>query len=437
MGPGIRTTVRKAIRSAGHTIMRSAGREQVFPRTPDGKRVIEARLSQLEADLEARRVPSGLGTLHTLPHPAASAVYKRFIDHNPGNLGSWSDDADTTHATGKFEHDVIHAMIDLYRANHRSVGGHITSGGTEGNLFAVWLGRSNLERQCKYGSVCLVRTGLTHYSVPKAATVSGIPELTAPLSRSHWNMDPEGFVRTLEEGYRRGYRGFIVACTEGYTVTGTSDDAEALMRAAAGFRTAHADARFFFWTDAAFNGLVTPFLRPSYTPFAGADMSAYVVDFHKFGMVPYPAGIVLYRNGLRKAVERPIEYLPETDATLSGSRSALPAVSIWTMMHSLGREGYRSLALEQLANKTYLMRELGRRNVRIVTDPHSLTCGMQFPGGRLPKTLEDTYSLYPARMSLRFSDGSREKVTMYKFYFLPHCTRSLIRSFLREYDASA
>jgi len=409
-----------------------------FPDKPTASFKVKARLHGLKSELRQRNINYNLGSLYTLPSPQATQAYKRFIDYNPGNLGSWSDDETQKYNTTQMEYEVIHNLIDLYHGDQENIGGYITSGGTEGNIFCAWLGRVRLEQSCNSSEICLLNTSLTHYSIRKAGQVCNIPQFLLPLGKTKWNIDLNGFKSSIRTLYNQGYRGFIVPLTLGYTSTGTCDNVEEITKEANKLKKTLKGINFYFWIDAALNGLIAPFLVKNFHPFYSQDIQALVVDFHKFGLVPYPAGIVLHRNKLTELIENPIDYLWEKDSTLLGSRSGVPAISIWAMIHSLGKEGYRSLIKEQMENKEFFLKQIKVSSpmTQIITDPHSLTCGLIFHGlkdGRLPQTIEDKYDLYPGKTKLLFYPYEEKTQVIYKFFFLPHLKREILKEFFNDY----
>lgn len=409
----------------------------VFPEKPISRIKTEARLHALQSELKQGDISFNLGSLYSRPHNTAIDTYKKLIKYNPGNLGSWADDIAKTHSTTRLEYEVIHKLIDLYHGKHNDLTGYITSGATEGNIFSVWLGRTYLEKYCNHSNICLIRTSLTHYSIQKAGKICNVPEFLTPLNEQEWNMDRQGFIETVTNLYKGGYRGFIVPLTFGYTSTGTCDDAGTLTNTAETLKKQLKGITFYFWIDAALNGLIAPFITNSFSPFSSNKIQALVVDFHKFGLVPFTAGIVLYRKTLKKLIEQPINYLLETDATLSGSRSGIPAASIWMMIHTMGKSGYRHLVEKQRENKHFFIKNVRTLfpKIQVITHPHSLSCGLMFQNfknNRLPQWIEEKYSLYPGKTKLLFYPKEVKEKIIYKFFFLPHVTKQSITYFLQN-----
>jgi glutamate/tyrosine decarboxylase-like PLP-dependent enzyme len=405
-----------------------------FPNIGIHSLVIRSYLRQIKNQHDNGTTRRNLGWLSTPPNSLATWANRYFLDINPNHLGVWSDQKNPLLETQRLERESIHAMIDLYHGNHDSIGGYITIGGTEGNMYAAWTGNACLQKHCKINEICFVDSNLTHYSLRKIASIMNIPEVHTPLSPTDWNMDPKGFIQTITSLYAHGYRGFLVPLTLGYTGTGTCDDIDDIQTAIRTIRRMYHDVHFFLWIDAALNGLITPFLENNFSPFHSPLIQAFVVDFHKIGGVPYAAGMVLYRKQLRKLIEHPIDYLDNVDATIAGSRPGAAAAAIWTAIYASGKNGFRTRVRAQLDNKKYCISEILRilPETEIITNPHSLTCGLVFhtiPRQTIDRNIADKYGLFAKSNRLLFTTGMRT-VRLYKLYFLPHMTRSVIRSFI-------
>lgn len=408
--------------------------QQLFPSRPFSLIAIYARLFSVRAELQEGLTHYNFGSLHSFPTRHATAAYKLLLKFNPGNLGTWSDDAAATHATTKIEFEVIHKLIDLYNLDHTSTSGYVTSGGTESNMFLTWIGRKFLEEKCINKKFCMLHTSLTHYSVRKSADICSVALAQVPLEQKTWAMSLVGLQNTLQEKYKDGFRGFLLPLTLGATAVGTSDPIEQISKLTQLFTQSHPGSNFFIWIDAAYNGLVLPFTDGDNSVFKDNNISAVLVDFHKFGQVPYPAGIVLYKKKFIEKIKKNIDYLEEKDTTLLGSRSGIPAMSIWMTMHAMGKSGYKEVVSKQLNNKNLFctgLRSISEKST-IITEKNSLTCGVVFNDllkQRLPEWIEGKYSLYGGLTELQFTQSSRSEL-IYKFFFLPHIKREIVYSFL-------
>ena len=85
--------------------------------------------------------------------------------------------------------------------------------------------------------------------------------------------------------------------------------------------------------DAAFGGLVFPFLKKKYVNSPSFNLKSLVsltVDIHKMGRVPMPGGGLLWRDeSCPKAIEFTLPYLASTPKqyTMTGTRSGASAIA--------------------------------------------------------------------------------------------------------------
>jgi len=406
-----------------------------FPSRPVSSIRILSRLYGVKFESLKQGNNYNLGALYTLPHPMAAKAYSILIDQNPANLGSWADTKAPITGTKKLEWEVIHQHLELYGASSQIFTGYVTSGGTEGNIMAVWMGRNFLQRSIPIGQIRVIKTSLTHYSVAKAVNLCGLKAELTPLT-SEWSIDSEGLATTLENLLKQKIQGFLVSLTIGYTVTGTADNLKAVEAVIIKFQQEHPQTKFYVWVDAALNGLIEPAISNHWLK-NNRIVQTVVVDYHKFGLAPYPASLLLYRQQLKKYIEQPIGYLSETDTTLSGSRSGLPAASIWAVTQALGKSGYQQLLAEQLDNKKMFETglEVLSKNITVITGPGSITCGVMFntlPLKRLPAWIESKYSMHAAQLKVLFQPAQRKSVVIYKVFFLPHLKPRVVKEFLQD-----
>ena len=186
----------------------------IFPKTPTSSLRVRARLFGLEQEQRDRNIAFNLGALHTQPHSTALKSYQLFLKYNPNHLGNWSCKVPKG-GTEQLEYEIIQKMANLYHIQKQKVGGYITSGGTEGNIYSLWMGRSYLEKFCAKDTICLIKTDLTHYSIVKAGNICNINQFTTPLSTLNWNMNTKDLSRTIKNLYENGYRGFLLPLTSG------------------------------------------------------------------------------------------------------------------------------------------------------------------------------------------------------------------------------
>ncbi len=432
MRTGLKILARKVIKD----FLNKGITQDKFPEEPISKIQLNARLFSVKNDLKHSNVSYNLGALYTKTNPYLADVYGSFLKYNPNHLGNWSIKS-PEYNTQQLEYEVIKKIIDLYHAQKEDLEGYVTSGGTEGNIYSLWMGRSYLSQFCNKEQITLLYTNLTHYSIRKAGNICDITHYFVPLDPTTFGMDSDGLQKLVKRLYDQGIRGFLVPLTIGYTSTGTQDNIPKIIQTVEILEKEYPGTHYYIWIDAALNGLIEPFLNESFTPFFSPLIKTIVVDFHKFGLVPYSAGIVLYRRQLRELIEQPIDYLHVLDTTFLGSRPGASAASIWAAIHLFGKRGYAQMIKDQMQNKQYFIEELGNRfpTAELINNTNSLSCGVIFHSlkdNKLPHIIEDKYWLYPAKTKLLFYPNKESKEIIYKFFFLPHLRKEIVKEFIHD-----
>lgn len=221
------------------------------------------------------------------------------------------------------EEEVVRKIGDLF--SEPRAGGYITSGGTEGNVVAIWLARKLLKRKI------LIAPESAHYSVDKACDLQQIKLIRTKLD-DEYRADVESIREKVDK------KTLVIVATAGTTALGLVDPIEGIAEIAEDFGC-------FLHVDASFGGFVLPFLEnaPRWD-FKVDQVSSITADPHKMGLVPIPAGSLLFRErSWLKALEIDVPYLSKTSSTLLGTRPGAPVAAIWAALNSLGYEGYRKI----------------------------------------------------------------------------------------------
>jgi hypothetical protein len=117
-------------------------------RSPDAVQAMNARLRAVEARLTAA-APTNIG------FPAARDIDYRplapLLGHLLNNLGDPRIDPLYPGHVHDLEREVLDFTAELFRAPP-GWSGYLTSGGTEGNLYGLWLGRTKLPNAVAYYS---------------------------------------------------------------------------------------------------------------------------------------------------------------------------------------------------------------------------------------------------------------------------------------------
>lgn len=391
-----------------------------FPTNPISVLKIKWFLYLIKKELQNLKKWRSLSDLFCYPNPIAISVWRKLLPYNPNHLGRWINrDIPPYKITGKIEKDLIYKMIDLYHADENKIEGYITSGATEGNIFSAWLGRKKLEQHMSIEQIILIRTDLTHYSIRKAADIVGIRDIVIPVNEDNWNMSITELEKSISKLWKKGIRGFLIPLTLGYTVGGTDDDTEEIIPLTRKLKDKFKNIYFFFWIDAALNGLTLPFIEKNFRPFNDEEIQSFVVDFHKFAGVPYPSGIILYRKDLRSLIEHSIPYLTETDNTLLGSRTGIAAVSTWITIQSLGKTGLREVLRACLERKKTVLNYIEDHypEIKIISEKNSIQAAL-IVKKPLPESFSLKYGLQMIHYKIKFKRQSK-LLKIYKLFFMP------------------
>ena len=294
----------------------------------------------------------------------------------------------------KIERDLIQMTGHLLGADN--VDGYVTSGGTEGNIMGLWIGRQWLRNRIDTNGdtrVAVMASPASHYSLRKGCALLDLGEgrWQGEGRNRHFvpSKDGNGLhlvrsgcdgsidIEALEWEIRRlrvdlDIRRFIIFLNAGTTLTGSSDDAVAVGLLTDSLRQEFQGCvEFYIHVDAAYGGMIIPFLDPSGTwIFRVPQVSSAVVDPYKMGLAPMAQGIFLARksgedrlsrDGLQRFIERPTGYVNEAfDDTLIGSRNGAMALSCWAIFRQQGFAGFRQLHERSQAKARSLHESLSR-----------------------------------------------------------------------------
>lgn len=359
------------------------------------------RLTFLDLYLMFTRNTKNLGAL--LPRPNTVSLYAYLIGsrHNLNHLGNpFSEKIDDLSLSRKLERDVISDILSQISLRLDKFEGYVTSGGTESNIFMMWCGREKLKTKNRTAPL-LIRTALSHYSLSKAARILSISEAILPISTKTWSVDVNRLRKEILKHSKKGYSTYILPLTLGYSSTGTSDDIRKVCQELKNL-SIDFNIKFFVWIDAASQGLVTNAISQDTTLFSDSLIQGIVFDYHKYGQTPIPSGVVLYRKELRGLVEKPIDYLSETDATLLGSRPGASVLGVWSKIQSSIKAKEQSRFNLMLMHKDEFIVKLKYvyPKVKIITDQQSVMFAIiidrNFP--RLPSHIEEKYFLHYSKI---------------------------------------
>ncbi len=341
-----------------------------------------------------------LGSMCTQPHPIAREVYLRFLETNLG-------DPELCPGTKEIESRFLRFIADLLHAP-KTAAGQIVSGGTEGNITAMWLAKQ------LSGKKEIVLPVSAHFSFQKIASLVGMTLVEIPLTKDYV-MDLSSLKKNI------GKNTAAVVGLAGSTELGTIDPLPEIS-------TFCSDEQVFFHVDAAFGGFVIPFLKrldydvPDFD-FRLKGVSTISIDSHKMGYAAIPLGTLMIREKQwleSISVESP--YISsEKQAGILGTRSGAPVAAAYAVAQYLGYEGYTDMVRSCMEVTAYTKRRINELGLELVMKPTMNVLGVKLkkPGNVVKKLSEKGWRV-----------NKVERLSCIRLVLMPQITKEIIDEFI-------
>jgi tyrosine decarboxylase/aspartate 1-decarboxylase len=334
----------------------------------------------------------------TSSHPFAKRVYEQFLDTNLGDAGLFK-------GTKELENEAVNMLGSLLGKSDAA--GFILSGGTEANMMALWIARNMKKRD----NPEIIVPETAHFSFEKAADVLGLKLVKANVI--------EHCVDVSDVKAKVNDDTVAIVGIAGSTEYGAIDDIEALSKIAL-------SKEIFLHVDAAFGGLVIPFLeelgyKTKKFDFRVDGVSSITVDPHKMGLAAIPGGCLLLKEeSYLKYIEKSSPYLTEKrQYTLSGTRTGASAAAVYAILSRLGKEGYRQNVKNCMNLTTMLYDELLKLGLGVVKPTMNI---LVFDHENRDKISEG--------LTKRGWNVSRTTKGEIRLVIMPHVTKDSINAFI-------
>ncbi|ASZ12619.1 histidine decarboxylase [Chitinophaga pendula] len=328
-----------------------------------------------------------------------------FLQYPLNNLGD--PFVPSTYAVGSrdMEQYVVSFFADLFRAPEDDWWGYVTNGGSEGNLYGLYLARELFPKGMVYYSEA------THYSVQKNLHLLNMPGIIIRTLKNG-EIDYEDLEHTIR---LNRHLPVIILANIGTTMTEARDDVQRIK----GILKRLAIHHHYIHADGALSGSYSAFLdpRPAFDFEDGVDSIA--ISGHKFIGSPIPCGVVVVRKGHRDRIARSVAYIGSMDTTITGSRNGHSPLFLWYALKVLGVEGLRERAMHSLATAAYAEQRLQEMGIAAWRNPAAIT--VLFP---------DPPAMIRRKWQLAAEQGQSHLICM------PNVTRAQIDAFASELAAA-
>ncbi|MDH5691563.1 MAG: histidine decarboxylase [Gammaproteobacteria bacterium] len=261
--------------------------------------------------------------------------------------------------THDIECEVLDLFMDFTHATKEKHWGYITNGGTEGNMYGIYLAREILPQGMVYFSED------THYSVSKILRLLHARNIMIK-SLPNGEIDYQDLKETV-----RIHRDVppIIFANIGTTMKGAVDNVLKIKE----IMEEMAISSYYIHADAALSGMVLPFVdQPQPFDFSSG-VDSISISGHKMIGSPIPCGVVLAKKSNVDRVARSVEYIGTLDTTLSGSRNAITPLFLWYAIKSQGRDGFRKIIQRCIDMADYAIEQFEAADINAWRNRNSLT----------------------------------------------------------------
>ena len=282
-----------------------------------------------------------------------------FLSYCPNNVGDPFHDSNFRSNTHEMEREVVGLFADMMHLSRDDAWGYVTSGGTEGNMYGLYIGREMFPDGVVYFSQD------THYSVVKILRVLKSRNIMIK-SQDSGEIDYEDLYETIR--INRDSPVIFIA-NIGTTMKGAVDDVSRVREIIDDL----AITNFYIHADAALSGMVLPFVDEPQPYGFDAGFDSVAVSGHKMIGSPMPCGVALTKREYVGRIARSIEYVGVLDTTLTGSRNAITPLMLWYAFEQHGLDGFREIVGECISVAEYAVSRFNDSGIPAWRNRNSVT----------------------------------------------------------------
>lgn len=302
-------------------------------------------------------------TQHFLGYPVSKdfdySELLPFLQYPLNNLGDPFVDSTYAVGTREMEREVVQFFAELFRAPADNWWGYVTNGGSEGNLYGLYLARE------LYPNAMVYYSEATHYSVQKNLHLLNMPAIVI-RAQENGEIDYDDLHNTIQMNRDKPA---IILANIGTTMTEARDDVKQIKQILKDL----AVRSHYIHADGALSGTYSAFInpRPAFDFADGADSIA--VSGHKFMGSPIPCGVVVAKKTNRDRIARSVAYIGSIDTTITGSRNGHSPLFLWYALRKAGIAGMKARAAHSLEVAAYAEAQLQALGLAAWRNPNAIT----------------------------------------------------------------
>lgn len=332
------------------------------------------------------------------------------------------------------EKQLIVNIAKFLNLKFRLLSGYFTTGGTESNIYSLWLARNWSNSQIGEGdTVDWIIPESSHYSIAKALNLLGIidnqkHEIKYVARHENYTIDTSDITRLLEDKRQTSEAPIVIVFTIVDTEFGLNDPMENVIE----FIKRNKYKNIFIHVDACFSGMILPVVDEYQKIFAHDEISTIAIDFHKTFGAPTGSGMVLINDDYQKFSQIDASYLDHADLTLLGSRSGTNVIITWALFIRQIQSGIWRKRVESSTNKTSFLYERLKliSYIKVLHPPYInyLVFTLDIPDNKQLATVKLLFREY----SITSSNYRGENI--YKIITADYVTKKTLKKFIKQLE---
>ncbi|ROS05374.1 L-histidine carboxy-lyase (histamine-forming) [Sinobacterium caligoides] len=282
---------------------------------------------------------------------------KDFLDYSLNNCGDHEAYCNYILNTFQFEKEAVDWFIRLFKGDPKDIYGYVTHGGSEGNMWGLWIARE------KYPDGLVYMSKDSHYSAAKNIRMLGMTSVIVDID-DRGVMVYDDLAAKLDTS-----KPAIIFATIGSTARGAVDNVTDILNV---LKTSGVKDHYIHG-DQALSGAILPFVEdPQPYSFEDGFDSLTVCITKGFGS-PMPAAIALAKRENLENIACEVDYIKSNDLTVAGSRNGFTPLVAWYITKAMSMEAMKERVQYKLDLAQYVVDELKKNGVDAWRSKNSIT----------------------------------------------------------------